>query len=415
MNKLDIDNRGNIAFFAAQLRKSPMFQLSLSSKELFHSNFLYWISQVSREMFKDLINKLYENAAKKSPVETWPDNFMVSREHKHFDLCVTDKKNNVLMVIENKVKSIPYKIQLDNYRTKSPNADHLLLSLVGKNFPEYNNEIGKEWTIASYNIIANALLNIANEKFGYVYDIIRDYASYIKILDGFAEEWKITVENVTSPYQFNREDYKKLRISDIYQKFLFSQILGLIMKGLREKNVTGTSRIEFNWKHVFHDDNLSKFGADTLYVNSGLTNSTGFFEVKVKFESEIAILIQVQGDQYRRCIEFNNKGKNWPSLGYNINWLCEKAPYQIKQFFAFEEGKKPKIHYPVSIGTESPFIKYKRNDQEGLKTQNGFCKYGNCFIYQYLKIDNKLIDDIVNAVVDDMMNFRSIVGTNIAD
>ena len=27
------------------LKKSPLFNLSLSSKELFHSNFLYWIGQ----------------------------------------------------------------------------------------------------------------------------------------------------------------------------------------------------------------------------------------------------------------------------------------------------------------------------------------------------------------------------------
>lgn len=403
----------DIAFYAAQLQKSPMFQLSLSSKELFHSNFLYWIWKISSGMFKKVIDELYKSAGKESPTKLWPNEFVVKREYKHFDLCVIskydDKNEKILLVIENKVKSIPHETQLDAYLKKSKKADHLLLSLIGKDFPEYN-EISKTWTTVSYSDLANALSYIAGETCGYISDIIRDYINYITVLDRFAEEWKKNTKSTSEKYLYGDNTYKGLRISDIYQKILFSQILSRITDSFN------SDRIKFNWEYVFHKDNLSKFGADTLYVNSGLTNSTGFLEVKVKIEPDIAILVQVQGDQYRRCIEFSNKKeKKWPSLKDNINWLREKAPIQIRKFFAFEEGKNSEIPYPVSIGKGSPYIIYKRKDEDSKKIQNGFCKYGNCFIYQYIKIDNKLIDDIVKAVVEDVNKFRSIVSTIIAD
>lgn len=106
-----------------------MFKLSLSSRELFHSNFLEWLSNVNREAFQRLICKLsgldnYE----------WPAVWRVKREFKNFDLCVvaydkysddTDEKIEddpdfrLLFVLENKVKSIPYQEQLQEYTEKA--------------------------------------------------------------------------------------------------------------------------------------------------------------------------------------------------------------------------------------------------------------------------------------------------------
>ena len=51
-NEKDYDNA------IKYLKTSPMFNLSLSSKELFHSNFLYWIWKADQKTFKSIINKL---------------------------------------------------------------------------------------------------------------------------------------------------------------------------------------------------------------------------------------------------------------------------------------------------------------------------------------------------------------------
>lgn len=118
------------------LEKSPLFRLSLSSKELFHSNFMEWLSIENREAFRKLINKM----AGLDENQCWgTKNWFVKREFNNFDLCVVayDEKeqetgegrkedNNegeegfrILFVVENKVKSIPYKKQLEEYEQEA--------------------------------------------------------------------------------------------------------------------------------------------------------------------------------------------------------------------------------------------------------------------------------------------------------
>lgn len=290
------ENERDIPFYIAQLQKSPMFQLSLSSKELFHSNFLYWIGLEFPDMFKHVVAQLFLHSAAKLPhLCEWPKGFNLKREHKHFDLCVTDDHGTVLLVIENKVKSIPNKIQLDNYYKNSISARHLLLSL-STNFPE-SEEI-KNWAIANYQELACSLSEYVGNRVGYEYDIIRDYISYIINFHYLVEEWSKMAKNVNSLFRPEREEFEELRMNDFYTKFYFYQILLQITKEFNND-------VKFNWRHIFGTDNKSTPPSKSiLYVNSGLTNSNGFLEVKVKIESDIAVLIQIQGEQYRRCVEY---------------------------------------------------------------------------------------------------------------
>jgi len=127
------------------LKASPMLYLSGDSKELFHSNFLFWLGVNYRDSFQELMNKLCNINS------TWPENWVVRREHKHLDLCITYKKETgkirkdnpvveecAFIVIENKVKSLPDLIQLRRYEEIYENHDngcsYVVLSLV-KEFP----------------------------------------------------------------------------------------------------------------------------------------------------------------------------------------------------------------------------------------------------------------------------------------
>ena len=141
----------------AELKKSPMFHLSLSSKELFHSNMLAWIAEDedTEGLFVEILNLFgitEEDKAKDIAEGLRGENpkYMVLREYKNFDLCICEKikKNNddsqqggeedntnkdekeseedeygyipgrILLVLENKFKSIPYKAQLKEYQEK---------------------------------------------------------------------------------------------------------------------------------------------------------------------------------------------------------------------------------------------------------------------------------------------------------
>ena len=140
------------------LKTSPMFNLSLSSNELFHSNFLYWIWKTNKDCFKKVINCLIGEE------NYWDDNWdsktlEVRREYKNFDLSIvevlttsnkkdendkvvnnpaSESENNsqtgdyktdglILFVLENKVKSIPYSQQLLKYNEKIENHNKELL------------------------------------------------------------------------------------------------------------------------------------------------------------------------------------------------------------------------------------------------------------------------------------------------
>ena len=75
------------------LKSNPIFQLSLASKELFHSNFLYWLSQDEnlKGLFKDIIDNLCGD--NKIVWGELKDGFVVLREYKNFDLCICKKKS----------------------------------------------------------------------------------------------------------------------------------------------------------------------------------------------------------------------------------------------------------------------------------------------------------------------------------
>ena len=73
-----------------ELKSSPIFNLSMASKELFHSNMLYWISTVYRLQFVCIMETLGVE------VQDWPSNWKSHREKDHFDLSVTNEKEDKL-------------------------------------------------------------------------------------------------------------------------------------------------------------------------------------------------------------------------------------------------------------------------------------------------------------------------------
>lgn len=148
------------------LNSSTMFHMSLGSKELFHSNFLHWISIVDWRAFLDIMHGLadtkkfwWEKIDENDPCKC-PKNIKVFREHRNFDLSIykvdseSEKKkikevvgdtnddmeedddptmeithDNYgkrkvqkwipVLVLENKMKSLPYKAQLEEYTQKA--------------------------------------------------------------------------------------------------------------------------------------------------------------------------------------------------------------------------------------------------------------------------------------------------------
>lgn len=64
-----------------KIEKSPMFQLSLGSKELFHTNFLYWLWKAEPNAFWRIMGSFGIKTDDKGSL-------VVKREWEHLDLSI---------------------------------------------------------------------------------------------------------------------------------------------------------------------------------------------------------------------------------------------------------------------------------------------------------------------------------------
>lgn len=162
------------------LKNSTMFNLSMASKELFHSNFLYYIlnkykptKSNNNQSIKDFISKLFE-------ISDW-QNYNIYREKHNFDLLIVFD-NKVLLVLENKVKSMPEQNQLEKYKIKAESIkyydeykkEYRLLSIYPAKFENWIYINYKE-----YSIILKETLTESDDIEEYDRLVIKDYVRFI--------------------------------------------------------------------------------------------------------------------------------------------------------------------------------------------------------------------------------------------
>ena len=313
------------------LKDSPMFNLSLSSKELFHSNFLYWIWKVDSNCFKGIIEALLGE-----PNLNWGNDWVVSREYKNFDLCVKDRSNEdlenddsqglakkpkIYFVLENKVKSIPYKAQLDKY-VKKVNEHHgknkkmqvdtkyLLLSLPS-GFPD-EESIRQEgiWVIATYQQYLDAINNLAKLQ-GYKEDILTDYCRFVGALLYVYNTWNNNCYQSNSPLLDTQyiADAEELRIHDLYHKSKYAQICAGLQARIQSDIQGKVDIIENDDKKIISALLPPNSGKKLIAFGYGYTNGQPFVDVKVAFHDghhPIICIIQAQGGWYRHGIIMNH-------------------------------------------------------------------------------------------------------------
>lgn len=377
------------------LLKSPMFQLSLGSKELFHSNFLFWIWQVSPEMFRYLIQQLFEKSGCPVDFSEWGERFEVKRESNNYDLCVL-ADNSVKLVIENKVKSIPNKEQLDGYWNETTNAKHLLLSL-STNFPHLC-EIKKEqkWIVTNYEIfnivLSECVRNSCWSLTPYQSYIISDYADMIRCLHQIQESWH-EINTFVTP---ETERLYDLRINDLQEKHRFSNLCAKVrsrfIKEFAIEPIMNSSREEIFKKTYRPQDG-------NIFLGWGMTRAQGLLEAKIIVEDNVVLLIQIQGNQYRHCIELNNHNsaeKNWEFYSnYPLTaWFISTSNFN-KPFHPFKSSPEP-----LDI----------RPDTTRKKPYN---QYGNQFLYKSIIIPNETtVEDVIEMLIYDCKSILNNINRN---
>lgn len=386
------------------LKSSPLFNLSLVNKELFHSNFLAWIGREYNSLFKDLISYILDNE-----YQEWSKDlgeFSICREYKHFDLCVIDKNNNLRLIIENKIKSVPTKKQLREYeeviKKKYKNlysVAFILLTMSKELQDEDDSNIQLEfnWKRVTYTELSNKLRNLA-EKIDDDYHkrLVDDYCNYVsnlqEIIDDTANDNNFFYDSpkTTLMHELGIHDIcGKRKIQSVYNKLV--------------------DKIQKSQFEIVAKEELES-GANKVRILWGYTDQP-IIEVRFKVNDDY-LIIQIQGSQYRHAIEyFDNK------IGDRICQNEKKAFIPSDGGLAYLKNKYNSILFSQEALNNFPRFPentpnaFGQNKKNG-KKEDGYCKYCNgkimadgtisCFVYQWVKIPSSIsIDDLTDIILSD--------------
>ena len=297
------------------LHQNPMFRISLGSKELFHSNFLAFLWDCDKQAFLNMIYHLLPEGKKINVSELLgKKGLTIYREKENLDLCICHTENNkecIDIIIENKVKSIPYIEQLDEYRQtaakpqyKNSTAVTYILLTLAEVFPNKEAIIESGWNIITYDQLVKAIKqyyhknNIEPRLQQYVADYIDfiDKLSALQIVDKFNDE----------PFHNPAiiEAYHKTKLSDLYLKQRGSYFICLLLNKItkaQENNRLGKIEVKWGAKSQASGKNTVDNSKNAIiYLASGMNRGKSTITIHIyPKESQSSYALQIEGNQYR--------------------------------------------------------------------------------------------------------------------
>jgi len=345
------------------LKQSPLFMLSLSSKELFHSNFIAWLWEKypaqTLSLFSDIID--YE------PKQT--SKVTVSREHKNIDLMISynDVDGETVIIIENKVKSVPNEKQLKEYQEKlcaekKKQFKFILLSIIEPRF------IGPDgWKHIDYITIIDRLRKLKFED-GYDSALVQDYCDFTAALNEICNDFLMR----NTPF-ISDDEYallSKYRIHDVVLKQQYNELACRTQKKFQASDYL---------KDLFENR-----------VDSGFTNGKGLVDFKVMIKDDFMIGVQLQGRMLRYVAEIIYDKTKLPQIQRRM----EKTMNLIMD----DDGlwfKKDGI-LPKHLDFSNELIEVENTDKRSGKRKKEICNFTKTFYYQYVTLSHDCsYDDVV--------------------
>ena len=398
------------------LKANPIFRMSLGSKELFHSNFLEFLWDLDKSKFIEVINDILLPNGKEIVLK--PES-VFDREKENFDICIHHleikiKKNGEQgkqtkdvydLIIENKVKSIPRKDQLEEYEEKAKgkgNPVFLLLSLV-TDFPCKTDLVAynSPWIVIHYDKLKEAIEEHYKDVDEHNLKYITDYCRFIEQMHNLQNHM---IQDFDKQVYYDKEEldrYKKLRIHDLYIKLRGSLFITRL-KEILERKINATIHIlPFNiqddkngknktrsfkyddirpWSkkndgvHVFLDCTIQQgSGMIAAYVYKHRTNCDYIYEVAI------------QGNQYRHGINSHDES-------------------DITKSGTSEEARElQKLWNAVSNYDPSFFESI--HDCKPTYPENHYNKYAPEYVYKYVVLKEKeTVAKLIEAFAKDINN-----------
>jgi hypothetical protein len=233
------------------LRASPLFNLSLASIELFHSNFLAWLCETYPNL---VVSPLFARYTK-TPCASC-DGVIVRREKSHIDLTIRFP-NDESLIVENKVKSVASLEQLKEYCGKArekKRTSFLLLSLIRPLFVPPNDAMFQvddtSWHFLSYRDMVDLLepavarISAINRYHG---ELVGDYLGFVRSLVAIASHFSVDWGNEEADFFINHEHrmLEEIRLYAMMDKMRYAQLAEKIKEALTCDGCSVLTKAEF--------------------------------------------------------------------------------------------------------------------------------------------------------------------------
>lgn len=355
------------------LKNSPIFAMSLSSKELFHSNFWAWLMDQDSEFIECFFP---------SDDLSGENGIQILREKEHMDIQIVVGVDKY--VIENKFKSIPTESQLLEYAGAEGFKKGVLTGISKE--PPF--KLPEKWKYLSYDCICtrleNQLDNTKNDNLKENKDIVTQYIEMTRNLVGLVGDFLNEYGNKWLFPDKIPKEIKDLRIGDVIQKMQTENFLHF-----------------FREKSRYKEDFFVKKDGYTLIARTDMSHATSLFEVYMEPlkvngipEDSKRIGIQIQDGQFRWFVAAN-KSVGPETVFRDIRY--------IKWFDTeFKAGER------ISV----PGQEHKKPTKLGGKG-NCYCKFiskSSQFIHQYFTpSEEELMFDKLTKLIDSFLGAASTI------
>lgn len=366
------------------LEESPIYAMSLGSKELFHSNFWAWLMRRNPEFIKTFFPKF---RSQKPSVE---------REEKHRDITIhTEKgsKNDKIYIIENKIKSLPTDDQLKKY-SESKGFEKGILTGMQKKMPEsIKADTAENWEFLSYGEIADRiyqkidLLEDNDKIITELYcDMLKKLCAIIsdKLDNSKQNEWNFD----------DADELESINFDDVYKKLKAEILMQEIEKQIDIKDGAMSDNFTFKVEKDFSSKNKMP-----------LISFKFVYGDKNRIKDIYSFGIQIEGDSFRRYAETKKGVLN--KIGYDdffekfaeCGWLSKDYQKGEDLKFTFSDGKE------CGYNTNMTPVKSKNKTNK-----NGMYNTFGDFIYQFYCIKDNLekVESLISQINDNIQYAKSI-------
>jgi len=345
------------------LINSPIYAMSLGSKELFHSNFWGWLIETDNNYASVFFPEVDISSIKS-----------IEREKGNRDLTIY-LKDDSCYVIENKIKSLPKLNQLIEYKK---NTKGFIKGLLTGIIPTLNLKNDDYWMFISYKDIAKKIKNLTDLSNKFIIKknkgIIYEYCETLEALSDIISKRLIETSNNLI---YDSGSLWKIRFDDVYKKFKAE---------------------DFAERYLYDSQELKKLTpvGFSLKTSTDFSNKNAIIDVRFYIKDVMCIGIQIQGEQFRIIAErsISNKCDEVFSEFLEYSWFDLKI---IKNGnIKYIKGNKTKM---------SP---------EGGKAYNKYETSYYSFVYQYFNLFEEITDyNVLFKLILDYMAFaKDIIEKN---